>query len=416
MVIQGKTFYKGGDGFLNLNNTVTFDDGSNFIVGAGTVRVTTASLPANVGNLTLGFRGGVIEYDVSGGSVTFIPDDVGIHQFGSGVGNGNVNWVNQGLPADTLNPAGGSGGFSAYSTVAGNSLTINIGSDGRLLHLGRIAEFPRSLFPAGRLGPQVRLHAVERDCRLDEPARPSIAALRTLTRVCEINVTKGVGNIADKYEINAVISGSVTTDLVKTGTGVLELLANNTYAGNTYVARRAASGKQRHLVHGNGQGLRRHRGGSRWDWNYHRRYPDLRRRHYLAGKSWNCFRSWNPYQRLEYHSPRIECLSLGYQQQFANQFRHEQRWQQYDQGRFAHGFEFCGLPSFVPHQPNGSVNLDPSQTYSFRVVSSTSVASLSDYSIDFSSAPNFSQYAVAGGQVTLDAAGDGLYLNLTPTP
>ena len=51
----------------------------------------------------------------------------------------------------------------------------------------------------------------------------------------EINVTKGEGNLTDKTEIAGIISGSSTTDLIKTGTGVLELTKPNNYMGNTLV-------------------------------------------------------------------------------------------------------------------------------------------------------------------------------------
>jgi autotransporter-associated beta strand protein len=50
-----------------------------------------------------------------------------------------------------------------------------------------------------------------------------------------IEVTGGVGNAADKTQLTGVISGDAGYDLVKSGTGVLETIAANTYNGNTVV-------------------------------------------------------------------------------------------------------------------------------------------------------------------------------------
>ena len=48
---------------------------------------------------------------------------------------------------------------------------------------------------------------------------------------------QGAGNPEDRTRMSGLISGSATTDLLKTGTGVLELGAagGNSYAGNTLV-------------------------------------------------------------------------------------------------------------------------------------------------------------------------------------
>jgi autotransporter-associated beta strand protein len=51
----------------------------------------------------------------------------------------------------------------------------------------------------------------------------------------EIRVTLGTAVPEDKTRFTAPIGGSAATDLLKTGTGVLELAASNTYAGNTLV-------------------------------------------------------------------------------------------------------------------------------------------------------------------------------------
>src|SRR3712207_7831638 len=50
----------------------------------------------------------------------------------------------------------------------------------------------------------------------------------------EINVTRGVGNAADRTQMTGVLAGSFTTDLLKTGTGMLELDRKSTRLNSSH--------------------------------------------------------------------------------------------------------------------------------------------------------------------------------------
>ena len=222
---------KGGDGILWLNgssNQVNFTRTSTnpvlaFTVGGGVLRASSTSFDQTSSDAPiLALRGGVMEFDVSGASTTYS------RSLGGTTTPGRVNWSNNSTAVGS-----GGGGFSAYTgSGAGDSsktLTVNIGGasakltwasttnfllDGSALKFGSTQSNGTVIFQNG-LG-------------LDGGTAGNYA-------IRQIDVTKGAGTSADKTQLAGAISGSSSTDLLKTGTGVLELTGTNTYAGNTLV-------------------------------------------------------------------------------------------------------------------------------------------------------------------------------------
>lgn len=230
-----------GPGFVILTGTtnqVAFSSTQNFNLG-GVLRVTSTNFDLTTAAApTLRFRGGVLEYDVSGANTTF--------NRSLGAAAGNLNWTSNAGYAAATNV--GSGGFSAYAGAGngnGNTLTVNIGNgatptlfwndqagtgaqlfltDGYALKFGSLRSNATVVF--------------QNNIALDgSSGSESANATNTVTfnRTREFNVTRGVGNAADLTRITGVITGTVTSDLVKTGTGVLELAGSNTYLGSTIV-------------------------------------------------------------------------------------------------------------------------------------------------------------------------------------
>lgn len=216
---------KSGSGFLILTgstNQIAFTSGGqNFNLNGGTLRVTQQNFDlVSATAPVLRIRGGTLEYDVTGGSFTF--------DRSLGTAAGNINWANGGGSTTQL----GSGGFSAFSSTPGNALTVNIGGAGQTLtwngSVGADGNFVQSGY-ALQFGSLKSNAPViwQNPINLDSAA--GTYALRT------IEVTRGVGNQADRTQMTGVIAGSNTTDLMKTGTGTLELTASNTYGGQTIV-------------------------------------------------------------------------------------------------------------------------------------------------------------------------------------
>ncbi len=216
---------KAGDGFLWLNgaaNQVAYTSFSlTFTIQAGVLRVNSTSFDLTTSRApTVYLRGGTLEYDVSGGAFTF----------DRAVGNriGQVNW-------QTGASDSSSGGFSAYAGSSnagagnGNALTVNLGGSGAALTWAGTANFVGD-GAALKFGSLLSNSTViwQNPLALDGGTAGDY-------NIRQIDVTKGVGNAADKTQLTGVISGSSTTDLVKTGTGTLELTAANTYTGNTLI-------------------------------------------------------------------------------------------------------------------------------------------------------------------------------------
>jgi autotransporter-associated beta strand protein len=137
-----------------------------------------------------------------------------------GTGSNQVNWTG-------TNEFGG-GGFSAYSTTSGRRLFVNLFGDARKLTWNSgafVADGYALKFGSPYSNARV---AWQNPIQLD-----SLTPGRYLVR--EIQVIRGVGNDEDRTILTGVISGSTSTDLLKTGAGTLELAAQNTYRGNTLI-------------------------------------------------------------------------------------------------------------------------------------------------------------------------------------
>ncbi len=211
-----------GPGFVILNGTsnqIAFGSSQNVNLAGGTLRVTSTNFhPANA---TIRLRGGVLEYDVSGGNFTF--------NLALGTAANQVNWTSNAGDAAATNV--GSGGFSAYSTVPGRRLFVNLYGDARTLTWNDssqpfVTDGYALIFGSLRSNATV---AWQNPIALDS-GTPSTYNVR------EIRVIRGEGNFADKTALAGAISGSENTDLLKTGNGVLELVSpNNSYRGNTLI-------------------------------------------------------------------------------------------------------------------------------------------------------------------------------------
>jgi autotransporter-associated beta strand protein len=221
---------KAGPGFLILNGAadqVNFTAATRVNITDGVLRAVLGGATPNFGpNGLISFRGGVLEVDSTGisGGTTFT----------RALGNaaGNVNWRAT-TTAGTTFADNGSGGFSAV----GGPLTVAIGGTATPTAItwadsnnaGATAFFligaNSLLFGSARSDSTV---VWQNPLGLDNGTAGAYA-LR------EIRVTRGTGGPNDKTQITSVISGSAATDLIKSGNGVLELTANNTYGGSTLV-------------------------------------------------------------------------------------------------------------------------------------------------------------------------------------
>jgi autotransporter-associated beta strand protein len=215
---------KAGEGFLVLTGTTNqFVGGGSsapFYLTGGTFRVTTTNFNLNVGNApNIRFRGGVIEYDVSGNSAT-LNNSVG-------TGQGSFNWYSSATGVNNL----GSGGFSAFSSNPANTLTVNL-SSGTTLTWGGTTGIDVSFVQDGHA---LKFGSTKSNATVNWQNPVNLDSGGDVHEVREIRVTRGVGNAEDRTRFNGVLAGSATTDLLKTGTGVLELTAANTYAGNTQI-------------------------------------------------------------------------------------------------------------------------------------------------------------------------------------
>ena len=192
------------------SNQIAFSSTQSVTIGGGTLRVTSTNF--NPATATISFRGGVLEYDISGGNYIF--------NLPVGTGSNQVNWTG-------TNEFGG-GGFSAYSTTSGRTLFVNLFGDARKLTWNSgafVADGYALKFGSPYSNATV---AWQNPIQLD-----SLTPGRYLVR--EIQVIRGVGNDEDRTILTGVISGSTTTDLLKTGAGTLELAKQNTYRGNTLI-------------------------------------------------------------------------------------------------------------------------------------------------------------------------------------
>lgn len=240
IVLTSNSITLGGNGFVILTgsgNQITngsFTGNASLNLGGGVLRGTVSNLiftAGATGGARLNFRGGVLEYDVSAVSATF--------NLVLGTLFNQVNWT---MPANNV----GGGGFSAYSTNPNNSLMVSIttigGSGGTLYWNDAASSSPQSFITDGyalKFGSRRSNAKViwQNPIALDGSSGPEGTVSNTITsnRVREFNVTRGVGNSVDFTQLAGTISGSASTDFLKTGTGVLVLTGNNTNSGNTYI-------------------------------------------------------------------------------------------------------------------------------------------------------------------------------------
>jgi autotransporter-associated beta strand protein len=169
---------------------------------------TQLELTAAAANGVINFRGGVLEIQ-NGANGTGTAADF---TRALGTAAGNVRW------------GGGNGGFSAFGSTA----SVNIGG----------AAVPATLQWAST-------NFVEDGYALKFGSTKTNAIVNFLNpiqldnganyQLREINVAQGAGG--DKTVFKGAITGAANADLVKTGTGTLELSAGvtNTYSGNTYI-------------------------------------------------------------------------------------------------------------------------------------------------------------------------------------
>jgi fibronectin-binding autotransporter adhesin len=218
-------FNKAGPGFLVLTGTadqVAFASNREVRITGGVLRGVIQGANANFGstNNVLEFRGGVFEVDSQGGGSTF--------SRGLGINSGQVNWGRSSTGPAAANSNLGSGGFSAVN----GTLTVNLGGASAPVTWGdttTTGSFVRDgaalLFGSTKSDSTV---VWQNPINLDGGTPGAYQA-----RV--IQVTQGTGGTNDLTRLDGPIAGSASTDLVKTGTGVLQLNATNTYAGNTIV-------------------------------------------------------------------------------------------------------------------------------------------------------------------------------------
>ncbi len=225
----------GGEGMVILTGTTnqfSFAQRQTINLGGGVLRVTSDNL--GTANTTIAFRGGVLEYDVSTASQSFTRP--------IGAGAGAVAWSSTSLSGsgDLSTTNVGGGGFSAFSTTPGNLLTVNLGN-------GAPLTWNDPGFVAGSYA--LRFGSRRSNATVDFANHLGLGSVSPGVQTTRlIDVTSGVGNAADKTMLSGVVSGGPGVNLVKTGNGVLELAADNTYAGDTFVK----EGTLR--IHGSNQG------------------------------------------------------------------------------------------------------------------------------------------------------------------
>jgi len=215
---------KSGDGFLALTGTSNqlgfTTNNRNVVVAAGVLRGTTTNLGGGTSSggalTTIQMRGGTLE--ISGGG-TFVR---AIDQTGTASGGG--------ITFDEGSTERGNGGFSAINgdaiitlvtTVGGATAASLVWDDGKFLANGYAL-----IMGSTKADSRVDL---TNNIGLDDGTAGNSYFAR------EIRVTDNVSSGADWARMTGVISGSANADLLKTGSGMLELTGSNTYSGNTLI-------------------------------------------------------------------------------------------------------------------------------------------------------------------------------------
>ncbi len=215
---------KAGAGILILTSTTNPTSTKTFAINRGIVRSSLATLPGG----ELRFRGGVLE--ITGGGTFSRPLLTGAAGLEIS-GTGTVNWNTVELTGTTPAPAKviddrGSGGFAAI----GADLTVDLDAAGPTPILWKQKGFLQSGYALVLGSPNAtarvtlvdHLSLTSSDTTVDYNAR-------------EIRVEDNPATTTDRGILSGILSGSLYNDLLKTGTGTLELSATNTLAGLTIV-------------------------------------------------------------------------------------------------------------------------------------------------------------------------------------
>lgn len=211
-----------GPGFVELTGTASQNSltGTNrFVVAGGVVRGNNTQIGFTSSGLgVISLTGGVLEIkngtNGTGSSADFTR--------AVGAAAGNVTWG-----GGTSNEVG-SGGFSAF----GSNASVNLGGSATPTQVqwgvGNFVENGYALkFGSTKSDSTLTLY---NPIQLDATTQPAYV-LR------EFNVTRGTGGVSDKTILagSLTTSGGATADILKTGNGVLELAASNTFVGNTVI-------------------------------------------------------------------------------------------------------------------------------------------------------------------------------------
>lgn len=207
-VADTNALVKAGTGALVLTNTA--NSGSSFILtlNEGIVRGSASTLTGGAIEL----RGGILEL-VGGGTFT--------RALGSGTAS--INW------SGTSAFDRGSGGFAAVGAPVVIDLKNTGADDLAWRDTGFVEEGYALVF--GSKNATARITLLDR-LSLSEQATPAVQMYNART----IQVIDNPNSSADFARLAGVVSGDATEDLLKTGAGVLELSAANTYLGGTIVA------------------------------------------------------------------------------------------------------------------------------------------------------------------------------------
>lgn len=205
--------------FLSASSTQVPANSSVHLL-QGVLRSTLPALgsTAGVAGTTLNFRGGVLELDGGGSSVLYRP----AISVTAGTGGSIVTFT---LAASDR----GEGGFSAVNGSATVTLvTARGGTTTAALRWG-LGDFLADGYALvfGSVNADGRL-TFTNSLAFDNGVGPYVQR--------EFRVIDNPNSAGDVVELTGIISGSATSDLLKTGGGVLELTRDNTYTGGTIVA------------------------------------------------------------------------------------------------------------------------------------------------------------------------------------
>ena len=212
---------KAGEGTLILTHVSNSLAGAPLYINAGAVRATPlTSLPSG----EVRFRGGVLE--ITGG---------GTFSRSIGFGTGNLTW--SGMTAGNVNikEERGSGGFAAV----GADVTVDLNGAGASNLVWEATGFIDSGF-ALILGSRNATNRITFADNINLTQATPVVTLPDLPPALNYNarefrVMDNTAVSTDSARISGVISGNVQTDLLKTGSGALELTGANTYGGNTLI-------------------------------------------------------------------------------------------------------------------------------------------------------------------------------------